>query len=77
MIWAGFMAWSAFEREEQWFLRWPMVAFALTALGIAAHFARIAVRHRVRWGALGFVEGSGFADPPAMGRPNQCPIAGR
>jgi hypothetical protein len=45
LLWTGFMAWSAWD-TARWFVRWPMALFALVALGIAGHFARIALRQR-------------------------------
>jgi hypothetical protein len=44
LLWAGYLAWVAFESPKPWFLRWPMAGFALAALGLAVHFARIAAR---------------------------------
>jgi len=46
VLWAVFLAWSAFAGSDRWFLRWPMVGFAIVALGIAAHFFRVGMRQR-------------------------------
>ena len=48
VVFAGFLAWLAFERDRAWFMRWPMVVLAVMTLGLAAHFARIAMRQRVK-----------------------------
>lgn len=45
LVWAGYMAWEAID-QTRWFLRWPMAVFALVALGLAVHVARIAQRQR-------------------------------
>jgi hypothetical protein len=47
LVWAGCMAWMAIDMSR-WFLRWPMSAFALLALGLAVHFARVARRQLAR-----------------------------
>ena len=46
VLWAVYLALSAFSGPDRWFYRWPMAGFAIVALGIGAHFLRVGMRQR-------------------------------